>query len=46
MFWLLPVMALDMVDEAVVNAKVVRMLPVYSNTMTCCWFVAGFRIRI
>ncbi len=27
-------MALDMVDEAVVNAKVVRVLPVYSSTVT------------
>ncbi len=34
MFWLLPVMALDVVDEAVVNAKVVRALPVYSSTVT------------
>ncbi len=34
MSWLLPVMALDVVDEAVVNAKVVRALPVYSNIMT------------
>ncbi len=31
MSWLLPVMALDMVDEAVVNVKVVRTLPVYSQ---------------
>ncbi len=34
MSWLLPVMALDMVDEAVVNTKVVRVLPVYSSTVT------------
>ncbi len=34
MFWLLPVMVLGVVDEAVVNAKVVRTLPVYSNTVT------------
>ncbi len=34
MSWLLPVMALDVVDEAVVNAKVVRALLVYSSTMT------------
>ncbi len=34
MSWLLPVMALDVVDEAVVNAKVVRALPVYSSTVT------------
>ncbi len=34
MFWLLPVMALGVVDEVVVNAKVVRTLPVYSNTVT------------
>ncbi len=34
MSWLLPVMALDVVDEAVVNAKVVRALAVYSSTMT------------
>ncbi len=27
-------MTLDVVDEAVVNAKVVYALPVYSNTMT------------
>ncbi len=31
MSWLLPVMALDMVDEAVVNVKVVHMLPMYSS---------------
>ncbi len=34
MFWLLPVMVLDVVDEAVMNAKVVRTLPVYSSIMT------------
>ncbi len=34
MSWLLPVMALDVVDEVVVNAKVVRALPVYSSIMT------------
>ncbi len=34
MFWLLPVMALDVVDEAVVNVKLVRMLPVYSSIVT------------
>ncbi len=34
MSWLLPIMALGVVDEAVVNAKVVRVLPVYSSTVT------------
>ncbi len=34
MSWLLPVMALDVVDEAVMNAKVVRVLPMYSSTVT------------
>ncbi len=34
MSWLLPVMALDMVDEAVMNAKVVRVLSVYSSIVT------------
>ncbi len=34
MYRLLPVMALGVVDEAVVNAKVVRALPVYSSTVT------------
>ncbi len=34
MFWLLPVMAWGVVDEAVVNAKVVHVLPVYSSTVT------------
>ncbi len=34
MSWLLPIIALDVVDEAVVNAKVVRALPVYSSTVT------------
>ncbi len=34
MSWLLPVMALGGVDEVVVNVKVVRVLPVYSSTMT------------
>ncbi len=34
MFWLLSVMALNVVDEVVVNVKVVRMLPMYSNTVT------------
>ncbi len=34
MFWLLPVMVLDVVDEAIVNAKVVRALRVYSSTVT------------
>ncbi len=34
MSWLLPIMALDIVDEAVVNAKVICVLPVYSNTIT------------
>ncbi len=27
-------MVLDVVDEVVVNAKVVRVLPMYSNTVT------------
>ncbi len=31
MFWLLLVMVLDVVDEAVVNAKVVCVLSVYSS---------------
>ncbi len=34
MSWLLPVMASGVVDEAVVNAKVVRALSVYSSTVT------------
>ncbi len=34
MSWLLSVMALDVVDETVVNAEVVCALPVYSNTVT------------
>ncbi len=34
MFWLLSVMILDMVDEAVMNVKVIYVLSVYSNTMT------------
>ncbi len=34
MFWLLPVMALDMVDKVVMNTKMVYMLSVYFNTMT------------
>ncbi len=34
MFWLLPIMALGVVDEAVVNVKVIHALPVYSNTVT------------
>ncbi len=38
MFWLLPVMALDVVDEAVMNAKVVRVLPVYSSIVTVSHF--------
>ncbi len=31
MSWLLLVMVLDMVDEVVVNVKVVHMLSMYSN---------------
>ncbi len=38
MSWLLPVMALDVVDEAVVNVKVVRALSVYSNIVTIFYF--------
>ncbi len=38
MFWLLPVMALDMMDEAIMNVKVVYILPVYSSTMTVSHF--------
>ncbi len=34
MFWLLSVMALDMVDEAIVNAKMVHVLPIYSSIVT------------
>ncbi len=34
MSWLLSVMALDMVDKAVMNAKVVCVLPMYSSIMT------------
>ncbi len=34
MSWLLPVMALGVVDEAVVNVRMVRALPVYSSIMT------------
>ncbi len=34
MFWLLSVMALGVVDEVVVNVKVIRVLPVYSSIVT------------
>ncbi len=34
MFWLMSVMILDVMDKAVMNVKVVCMLPVYSSTMT------------
>ncbi len=34
MFWLLPIMTLGVVDETVVNVKVVHALPVYSSIVT------------
>ncbi len=34
MFWLLLVMALDVVDEVVVNVKMVCILSIYSNIVT------------
>ncbi len=40
MSWLLSVMALDVVDEAVMNAKVVCALPVYSSTVTVSPFLS------
>ncbi len=41
MFWLLSIMVLDVVDEVVVNAKVVCALPVYSSTVILAFSGSG-----